>query len=49
MVNHWNWLDDSPPLNFVSDLAQVGERGYIASYNILAVNNNSLEVMFVLS
>ena len=27
-------------LNFVRDLAQVREVKYIASYNILAVNNN---------
>ena len=30
-------------LNFVSDLAEVGERRYIASCNILAVNNNPLK------
>ena len=30
-------------LNFVSDLAQVGEVRHIASCNILAVNNNPLE------
>ena len=30
-------------LNFVSDLAYVGEVSCIASYNILAVNNNPLK------
>ena len=30
-------------LNFVRDLAQVGEVKYIASCNILAVNNNPVE------
>ena len=30
-------------VNFVSDLAQVGEVSHIASCNILAVNNNPLE------
>ena len=30
-------------LNLVSDLAQVGKARSIASSNILAVNNNSLE------
>ena len=30
-------------LNFVRDLARVGEVKYIASCNILAVNNNLVE------
>ena len=33
-------------LNFVSDLAQVGQKRHIASCNILAVNNNPLKDFF---